>query len=186
MPIASPVLVRRLELLCPTTQNNILNSKVREKDTRLMITPDRKARGLPQSPVILAPPDLDECAHNNGGCEGECHNHNGTGHTCSCGDNQILKDGYRCEDCKLNFNSLSHSITHSLITRTVSSMLFSNSLSLNHSLTHPLTHSLTPTLTHLPTCSLTPSLHSLFLPLSTQTMVLYVRIRAAMVPTAPP
>ena len=161
MPIASPVLVRRLELLCPTTQNNILNSKVREKDTRLMITPDRKARGLPQSPVILAPSDLDECAYNNGGCEGECHNHNGTGHTCSCGDNQILKDGYRCEDCKLNVNSLSHSITHSLITRTVSSMLFSNSVS------HPL-H--TQSLTHLPTHPLTHSPTYLLLPLLTHSL----------------
>ena len=46
--------------------------------------------------------DLDECAHNNGGCEGLCVNHV-EGYYCSCPCNQRLKDGYRCENCKLPF-----------------------------------------------------------------------------------
>ena len=44
--------------------------------------------------------DTNECEHNNGGCEGTCHNEIGTGFHCACADNQILKDGFRCEDCK--------------------------------------------------------------------------------------
>ena len=61
-------------------------------------TLDRKKRGLPQSPVI--PSDLDECAHNNGGCKENCHNEVGTGYKCSCQPRYILKDGYRCEPCE--------------------------------------------------------------------------------------
>ncbi|CAI8030280.1 Fibulin-5 [Geodia barretti] len=45
--------------------------------------------------------DLDECAYNNGGCEGTCVNHM-EGYYCSCPNNQRLKDGYRCE----NYNGL--------------------------------------------------------------------------------
>lgn len=46
--------------------------------------------------------DINECEHNNGGCEGECHNTVGS-YYCSCDPSQVLDDNQRnCSGkCKL-------------------------------------------------------------------------------------